>query len=259
MNKKFDHRRKGVMMADLALGTLCLGWEMIETVLKLKRVWRGYEYIGDCLPISYQGKKLRLALTYLMKQGKIERLGSRKEGWRYRLTEKGMETLVREWKCFSWDKKWDERWRLVSFDISETTRKDRDTLRRKLLEWGMGKFQQSLYISAMPVEKEIKEWLEDRGLLDRVVVLVVPAEQLGNPRLLATRIWDLEGAKKAYLKLHDRLRIVLMTGDEEKRRAGIGKLRMEFMKQLKNDPALPKELLGSDWPREIVKKKLMEF
>ncbi len=52
-------------------------------------------------------------------------------------------------------KKWDKKWRLVIFDIPETSRLIRDIFRRKLKEWGFYRIQQSVWITPYPCQEEI--------------------------------------------------------------------------------------------------------
>lgn len=51
--------------------------------------------------------------------------------------------------------KWDGKWRLIIFDIPETTRAIRDVLRGKLREWNCYKIQQSVFVYPFSCEKEI--------------------------------------------------------------------------------------------------------
>jgi len=52
-------------------------------------------------------------------------------------------------------KKWDGKWRLVIFDISERYKQVRELIRRKLKEMGFYRFQDSVFIYPFPCEKEI--------------------------------------------------------------------------------------------------------
>lgn len=52
--------------------------------------------------------------------------------------------------------KWDGKWRLVIFDISNKNKKSRDIVRNKLKVMGFYKFQESVFIYPYPCEKEIQ-------------------------------------------------------------------------------------------------------
>jgi len=67
--------------------------------------------------------------------------------------------------------RWDKRWRLVSFDIPETQRKYRDTLRRKLKRLGLKQFQQSVWVSPYPLADDFHQIIAEGGLENRVVII----------------------------------------------------------------------------------------
>ncbi len=50
---------------------------------------------------------------------------------------------------------WDEKWRLVMFDIPNTKKLARDALRKRLRDWEMYPLQKSVFITPYPCEKEI--------------------------------------------------------------------------------------------------------
>jgi len=52
-------------------------------------------------------------------------------------------------------KEWDEKWRMVIFDIPENRKSARDALRRKLKNIGFIQFQRSVWIFPYPCEDEI--------------------------------------------------------------------------------------------------------
>jgi DNA-binding transcriptional regulator PaaX len=66
-----------------------------------------------------------------------------------RLTEKGMDRLSR-YKLnelnFKKPRKWDGKWRIIIFDIKETRRRTRNTLRMTLVNFGFVKLQQSVWV-----------------------------------------------------------------------------------------------------------------
>lgn len=52
-------------------------------------------------------------------------------------------------------KKWDKKWRMVLFDIPETKKNIRDSLRRKLKELGFLEFQKSVFVYPYSCRDEI--------------------------------------------------------------------------------------------------------
>ena len=51
--------------------------------------------------------------------------------------------------------KWDEKWRMVAFDIPEKYKRGRDALRKKLKKIGFCEFQKSIFITPYACKKEI--------------------------------------------------------------------------------------------------------
>ncbi len=73
------------------------------------------------------------------------------------ITEKGKKRIL-EYdfeKITLSSRKRDGKWRLVIFDIPENKKANRDVFRRKLLQLGMIRVQDSIFASAFPCKKEI--------------------------------------------------------------------------------------------------------
>ncbi len=73
---------------------------------------------------------------------------------------------------------WDRRWRLVSFDIPETQRKYRDTLRWKLKRLGLKQFQQSIWVTPYPLEDNFQQIIVEGGLQN--CVLIIDTDRIPN-------------------------------------------------------------------------------
>ncbi len=87
------------------------------------------------------------------------------------LTEKGkLKTLEFKIDAIKIPKplKWDNRWRLVMFDIPEKRRSERNVLREKLKELGFKEIQKSVFIHPFPCLDEINfitEYFQLRNLV----------------------------------------------------------------------------------------------
>jgi len=102
--------------------------------------------------------KRRVSQKYseLIAQGIFRRINT-PGGSRIELTEKGMkiaeELSQREEVRPTKQKKWDQKWRIVMFDVWERRRKVRDELRQTLKEFGFVKIQDSAWTYPYPCEK----------------------------------------------------------------------------------------------------------
>jgi DNA-binding PadR family transcriptional regulator len=78
-------------------------------------------------------------------------------------------------------KKWDGKYRLVIFDISQLKRIYRDALRGKLRELGFIKLQKSVWLHPFDCKDEIELLREFFGLSEKEMRLII-AENIGNDK-----------------------------------------------------------------------------
>lgn len=64
--------------------------------------------------------------------------------------------------------RWDQKWRLVAFDIPEDYRRGRDALREKLRELGFIELQKSVFVFPYECKNEIEFLVEFFGIRNRV-------------------------------------------------------------------------------------------
>jgi len=102
--------------------------------------------------------KRRVSQKYseLVSQGIFRRIATQ-DGSRIELTEKGIkiaeELSQREEVRPVQQKKWDQKWRIIMFDVWERRRRVRDELRETLKEIGFVKVQDSAWAYPYPFEK----------------------------------------------------------------------------------------------------------
>ncbi|MDO8593582.1 MAG: hypothetical protein Q7R59_01625 [bacterium] len=102
--------------------------------------------------------KRRVSQKYseLISQRIFRRIATQ-DGFRIELTEKGMK-IAEELSQYEevrpiQQKKWDQKWRIIMFDVWERRRKVRDELRETLKEIGFVKVQDSAWAYPYPCEK----------------------------------------------------------------------------------------------------------
>jgi len=130
---------------------------------------------------KYNRRKVYDAFHQLRKKGAIKI--ERKEHQVYiRLTEEGKKLAG----CLQIDalkikrpKKWDKKWRIIIFDISELKRLYRDAFRGKLKELGFYPLQKSVWICPFDCRDEIELLREFFGLKEKELRLIV-AENIGK-------------------------------------------------------------------------------
>lgn len=104
-----------------------------------------------------------------------------------------------------WDRPWDGKWRMVLFDIPETDRKLRDTLRRHLLARHFGYLQDSVWISPDPMHIERRLFQGTDVNADHLLTLeAVPGTGEGNADIVRGA-WNFGAINAAYAKHLDLL------------------------------------------------------
>lgn len=70
-------------------------------------------------------------------------------------------------------RKWDGKWRVILWDIPETSRHERNKIRRFLKRLGYFKMQKSVLASPYPLPREAAEYLTETGLIKYIRFLRV--------------------------------------------------------------------------------------
>lgn len=223
-------------------------------------VSNAYDKMYGFVPKQYRRHNFSLLVGRSFKTGHIEKVI--KNGKTYlRLTSIGRKHIQREFPIVSLTKQWSKKWIIVIFDIKEVSRKQRNTLRNMLKNVGFGMLQQSVWITPLPIGEDMKGFITYRGFSDSAFVLEVSHVLLGDPKDLASRVWDLDQLEEDYLDINeekDRLinSIETLDGRHDKRYREIEeKIRdqkkklLEFLVRL---PPLPRDLFPQHLRKAII-------
>ncbi|MCL5019872.1 MAG: CRISPR-associated endonuclease Cas2, partial [Patescibacteria group bacterium] len=118
-------------------------------------------------------KTVKAAVNTLIDQNKIE---YRKQGETIFIkpSRKGYEELSSSVPYYkSYLLRWDERFRLIFYDIPEDKRSKRDAIRRILTNYNLGRLQNSVWLSVYDVD-DLKAQLKKAGLLSYIYRLNPP-------------------------------------------------------------------------------------
>lgn len=98
------------------------------------------------------------------------------------ITEKGKQRLLEyDFENISLKaKKLDGKWRLIIFDIPEDKKSSRDVFRRKLLQLGFIRLQDSVFASAFPCKNEIDFLCHFLGISDFVTLAKLDSIERGE-------------------------------------------------------------------------------
>lgn len=107
---------------------------------------------------KYKRAKLLRTISKLKERNLVTHIMEQKNVISVNITSGGKKYL----KKFDFDnlliqrpKVWDKKWRLVIFDIPEDKKTAREALRNKLKILGLVKFQDSIWVTPFPCEKEV--------------------------------------------------------------------------------------------------------
>lgn len=137
------------VLGGVALGLSNSPSQYFHTFSKIQKDWR-----------EIDGSNFKRSIKRLSQNKLIEEKKMRDGSFKLFLTKNGRREVSRfilfeNTIDFKKPKKWDKRWRIVTFDIPEVDRVFRDILRRHLSTLEFYKLQQSVFVSPHPFEKQI--------------------------------------------------------------------------------------------------------
>lgn len=151
-----------------------LGTGFVLSLLKNKN--RRLKLHQECDRIWFEidRKQLYHTLRRLKLNGLVKTIKEASNIEKIELTQKGKARYLKyQFKNLKLKKKkrWDKKWRIVVFDIPETKRKARDSLRDKLKSLGFLEFQKSIFIFPFPCQNETNFIINFFNLEDNVYYL----------------------------------------------------------------------------------------
>jgi phenylacetic acid degradation operon negative regulatory protein len=166
---------------------------------------KSYEAMYGFIPKRYKRSNFLQTVSRSLRTGDIEKV--LKNGDVYlRLTSTGTKRVHRDFPILSLTRKWDKRWVIVVFDISEKSKSVRNNFRNKLKSLGFGMLQESVWISPLAIGEDMREFIDSIGLSQNVFVMEVSGFILGDPKQLARSIWGLDRLEKEYVSLEEKVK-----------------------------------------------------
>ncbi len=236
----------------LTLGILGDAFEEIKDPFGLQE--QGSLLLYGGVPERWKRHNFERAAKRMLKTGDIEKVLSRGRPV-LKLTSVGQGKWSREFPLFELSQKcWDRWWRMVAFDIPNKLEGRRNSLREKLKEFGMGKLQESLYITPYDFAKDLQEFVENHALLEYVEVFEARHTFGSDPHALAWKVWQLDKLAESYQELYQQIKEKEQISAKDK-----AAFQTQFEQILLVDPLLPRELLPKDWIGHKVRKLFLGF
>ncbi len=189
-------------------------------------------------------QKTRTTLTQLVKEACIEKTQDG-DNTTCNLTEKGFHELSLEFPSFRFLKnKWDQKWRVISYEIPESKREIRDRLRREMQGWGLGPWHRSFWLTPHPVIPELNKLVSGR-VEEQYIQAFESDHVFGDKNLLIEKVWGKTGLDKRYREMFKQWHDILSHDGEKNEK--LMKVVDCYIPLLRDDPGLPEELIGKNW------------
>ena len=159
-----------LLIGGVSLGLTRSPRRYFKIIKDMGKAWRevNRKQLGDSIRSLYQSKLIDMKEN---KDGSIKMI----------LTEKGKKRIVLynfEQMVILKPKRWDKKWRIITFDIPENFKEARNALREKLNNLGFLKYQKSVFIYPYECKNEIDFVIEFFNI--RPYVRYIVAENLDN-------------------------------------------------------------------------------
>ena len=195
--------------------------------------------------INRWGRPARGVLSKLKNLGLAVKIKIGDEDW-YKITDKGEHYFDEILIPLKENTKWDQKWRLVMFDIPESQRSVRDKLRRALNSLGMGILQASVWISPSDIKKDIEEISQKLKLENAIKFFEVSSTPSLNQQII-NKAWNLPDINLSLEHfILNAQRALKNMGKGNGDRYNSKKLIFEYAMILKKDPKLPLEFVEKD-------------
>ncbi len=243
---------------DLVLLEIFFGMEAIFSPPTPGGAWEAYrKSYRDLDQFDYQ--TIKRALYNLKSKGLVQY--TRETINHPRITDQGLKRLKAKIPFYDKKRVWDGKIYLVTYDIPEEQKNDRELLRHYLKKIGCGKLQNSVWITPYNPQEVLRDFVEKNDLEGAVVISAVGNRQnVGNESLeeLVARVYDLDEFHGRYLDFNLKYYKIKKFKPEVKQT-----VVFDFLSILKDDPQLPFKILPSDWAgteaHQIFKKASKRF
>ncbi|MDQ0269642.1 phenylacetic acid degradation operon negative regulatory protein [Cytobacillus purgationiresistens] len=220
------------------------------------KIWIG-SLISLLSEFGHNDQSVRAAISRMNKQGWVqaEKVGNKSY---YSLTSKGQNRIdeagKRIFKLKS--EQWDGKWRLLMYNIPEDIRHIRDELRKELVWSGFGSMSNSIWISPIPLENQVRNLIEKYDIDSYVDFFIAEYAGPHQNQQVVEKSWNLHEINEKYqlfISQYSEKYIIdknkIQKGDKGDAECFVDRTKLvhEYRKFLFVDPGLPEELLPEKW------------
>lgn len=184
---------------------------------------------------------IKNSINYLRRKGLVKKTGKTRKTWP-EITKAGRERLYKIVPQYEEKRVWDRKIYLITYDIPEEKKSDRELFRRFLKKAGIVLLQESVWLTPFDPQDIIRNFVSRKKLEGTMIVSSIGKDGfIGDEdiKTLVVRIYKLEDLNERYKEFIGKI----------KSKKYISRMQMQFayLSILKDDPQLPFELLPSDW------------
>lgn len=200
---------------------------------------------------SVNYETIKRAIEKARQKGWIKRTNKRR-AWP-QITAAGQKRLTSLIPTYDEQRVWDNRLYLVTYDIPEEKKKDRELLREYLKILGATIVQESVWLTPYNPRIILQEFIDERKLSGTIIISDIGKDgSIGDEDIkdLVVRLYRLDEINKAYKKFIEKYENSKITTTE---------VYFAYLKILRDDPQLPFELLPSYWLGERAYKVFQQI
>jgi len=236
-----------------------LAYSMIKFDEMYRPIIKGGKYVDvfGTTALSNEYRRMMRAKIFANKKDLIQSY-DKKSGRRLVVTSTGHKIFYQGIPLAKLRKeKWNGYWTVAMYDIPERRVHLRNYIRKKLIRLGFGCPQKSVYVTPLPIEKEIKDLVEKEKLEHYLWVLRAKNILGMSNKAVAKRSWNLGEINDLYDKL---LRVLIKIKKRKKKtKLLLEDWKLYFMAVNASDPYLPIELLPNDWKGIVCERKFLKL
>ena len=163
----------------------------------------------------------------------------------YRLTEIGYNALSLHFPfCRFLRNSWDHKWRILSYEIPESKREIRDRLRREVAGWGLGPWHRSFWLTPHPIIENLRNLVHQKEE-EQYIQAFEADHTVGDRDILIEKVWQKSALENKYRDVFKLWHQILSSGEAKENK--FTKVVAAYVDVIRNDPGLPKELIGDNW------------
>lgn len=196
--------------------------------------------------INYES--LKRSIAEARRRGLIKRVRKGSRSWP-QITKAGKMRLAAMLPKYDKERVWDKRIYVVTYDIPEEKRKERDLLREHLRLLGCGKLQESVYMTPYDPRELLARYVREHHVSGTIIVSDIGKDGSIGEKTLEDLVCDVYHLHN----LNDRYEewLVDIDGKTMDHFAAI-----RFLSILKDDPQLPFALLPNWWQGDRAYKRI---